>query len=167
MPIVIYEPLTVLLFEDSRDDEQLALRALRQCGLPLFVRVARDGEEALQVLGLAGPSPGSEQIPDLVISDLKMPKLSGEEVLRRARADERLRHVPYVLLSSSDETADVHQCLELGASAYCAKPVGYPEFIECVAGIARHWLLPEGTARVPFCILATSEANPARSCEVR
>ncbi|RYG47022.1 response regulator [bacterium] len=159
VPIVIHEPLTVLLIEDNRDDEQLALRALRTCGLPLFVRVARDGEAALRALGLEGePDERRYSVPDLVISDLKMPKVNGDEVLRRARGEERLREVPYVVFSSSDEEDDVRRCLECGATAYCVKPVDFQVFLRCATEIARHWLPSGGSAQKPFCILGPAVA---------
>lgn len=132
-----YEPLTVILIEDNAEDESLALRALRGCGLPLLVRVARDGALGLRALGLDGTD---VKAPDLVISDLKLPKLMGDEVLRRARQKESLRNVPYVLFSSSDDRQDIRRCLSYGASAYATKPIDYQEYVDCVQAIARRWL---------------------------
>jgi CheY-like chemotaxis protein len=134
---MIYEPLTVLLIEDNAEDESLALRALRSCGLPLLVKVARDGALALTALGLGGTD---ATVPDLVISDLKLPKLTGDEVLHRVRQKKELKNVPYVLFSSSDDRQDVQRCLKLGASAYATKPVDYEEYVDCVQSIARRWL---------------------------
>ena len=159
---MIHDPLTVLLLEDNRDDERLALRALRACGLPLFVRVARDGQEALHALGLDGSAATSGcRAPVLVISDLKMPKFCGDEVLRRARADARLQETPYVIFSSSDEKADVERCLSLGATAYCVKPVGFEEYLECAGGIARRWLSAERRRGEPFCMVGDGEGRVA------
>ncbi|MGV3618859.1 MAG: response regulator [Fimbriimonas sp.] len=136
-----HPPFTILLIEDDRDDEQLALRALRGCGLSLVVRVARDGERALHALGLDGSPEGlAMEAPDLVISDLKMPKLNGDEVLRLARADERLKSVPYVVFSSSDEPNGIERCHSYGVSEYTTKPVDFELYIQRVRGIAQRWL---------------------------
>lgn len=149
--------LSLLLIEDTLDDELLAIRALRRCGLSLEIRVARDGGEALRALGLDGSEPeGDAPPPCLVISDLKMPRLNGDQVLLRARQDKRLQDVPFVIFSSSDEPADVERCLEFGASAYCRKPVAFDEYMECTAGIVRRWL-GEALSEEPDCVLATSE----------
>jgi two-component system, response regulator len=143
-----HEPFTILLIEDDRDDEQLALRALRGCGLPLMVRVARDGERALQALGLDGSPEGlAMEAPDLVISDLKMPKLNGDEVLRIARTDDRLKDVPYVIFSSSDEPNGIERCRGYGVSEYMTKPVDFEQYIQRVRGIAQRWLAEAEAAR--------------------
>ena len=132
-------PYNLLLLEDDRDDEELALRALRESGLPLCVRVARDGACALRVLGLA-EAPIATRAPDLVLSDYKMPMVDGPDVLRRMREDDRLRSIPFVVLSSSDETAGIERCLALGASAYHIKPVDFDGYFACVREIPRRWL---------------------------
>ena len=160
MPVVIHDPLTVLLIEDNRDDEQLALRALRTCGLPLFVRVARDGQRGLAAMGLDGPPREVvRRMPDMVISDLKMPRMHGDEVLRRVREFDRLNELPFVIFTSSDEQEDVERCNRLGVTAYCKKPVDYQEFIECVRNIARCWLTNDTKAREPFCLVDAPEGT--------
>ncbi len=138
---MIHEPLKVLLIEDVRDDERLALRAIRRCRVPVLVRVARDGEWALRLLGIDGAHRRSPLwIPDLVISDLKMPKLHGDEVVRLVRAEERLRDVPFVMFSSSDDPADIQRCLALGANDYVTKPLEFATYAERVSEIADRWL---------------------------
>lgn len=127
----------VLVVEDLPDDEAMTLRALRRCGRPLSTRVAHDGVEASAMLGLSGGEPWT---PDLVLCDLKMPRMSGDELLREARADARLAEVPFVVLSSSSEPADEARCLGLGASEYAVKPIGFEEYNERVGGLARRWL---------------------------
>ena len=117
-----YEPATVLLIEDTLDDERLALRALQRLDPPLLVKVARDGQAALRALGLDGTT---RRRPDLVLCDLKLPKVNGDEVLRLARAEESLQGVPFVMFSSSDEPTDVARCTEYGASEYATKPVDF------------------------------------------
>ena len=133
----------VLLVEDLRDDETLTLRALRRGGRSLDVRVARDGEEALQALGLAGAPVA--WTPDLVISDLKMPRVAGDELLRLARADVRLARVPFVILTSSAEPREQARCLALGASEFAVKPIDYDEYHACVGGLVRRWLPAEAS----------------------
>jgi CheY-like chemotaxis protein len=153
--------MTVLLFEDNRDDEQLALRALRALRVPLLVRVARDGERALRALGLDDPkSPMADKLPDLVISDFKMPKTNGDEVLRRARADGRLDDMPFVIFTSSDDEADRRRCLESGANEFVTKPVDFGEFMSAMRRVAERWL---ATRRTPETALSggTSRERPS------
>ena len=155
-----HRPFTLLLIEDTPDDEMLALRALRSCGLPLFVRVARDGPGARRALGLDDePGTADCQVPDLVLSDLKIPGYGGDEVLRRARADARFAHVPYVIFSSSSEPEDVVRCLAFGASAYAQKPVGFQEYIECVGSLARWSLAPDTMSKPPPCVIAAPRCS--------
>lgn len=146
----------VFLFEDMQDDEQLALRALRSSGIAVDIEVARDGEQALAILGIwEDRDDGELVVPDLVISDLKMPKMGGDQVLARVRACRSLREVPYVLFSSSDERSDIERCMSLGATDYCVKPVDYHQFIECIRGIAQRWL-SERESEEPDCLLQSS-----------
>lgn len=125
------------MVEDNPDDEAITLRALRRCGLSLTVRVARDGEEALDLLRR---EEGAFWTPDLVLSDLKMPRVAGDELLREARSDARLAGVPFVVLSSSSEPADEARCMGLGASEYAVKPIGFEEYGRRVCELARRWL---------------------------
>ncbi|RYG23467.1 response regulator [bacterium] len=157
MPNYERDPAKVLLFEDNPDDEQVALRVFRRQSLPLDVSVARDGEQALQSLGLTEGGRGPQEIPDLIVSDLKMPKLSGDEVLVRVRACERLRDVPYVMFTSSDNESDIERCMARGASAYCTKPVGFPEYVECLTKMVEKWLGP-GDEPDPDCELESAGA---------
>jgi len=151
-------PHTVMLIEDTRDDELLSLRALRKCGLPMVVKVAHDGVEALRKLGVGGEA---RQVPDLIISDLKMPRLSGDQVLRSVRADEHLKEVPFIVFSSSDEPTDVRRCMTLGATAFATKPVSFSEYIDCLAAIARHWLEVACASKEPSCVIEAEGAGPS------
>jgi CheY-like chemotaxis protein len=138
---MIHQPPIVLLAEDSLDDERLALRAMRQSGLPLVVRVARDGEAALRALGLDGKSEvGRHRPPDLIVTDLKMPMVNGDEVLRLARAEARFVQTPIVVFTSSDEAADRERCQRLGASEFLSKPVDYVAYVDCVRSLVHRWL---------------------------
>lgn len=128
----------VLLVEDSRDDEELALLALEAAGIE-SVRVARSGVEALEHFFGADGAPG-ERLPDLVLLDLKLPKLDGFDVLGRLRSEASLRRVPIVVLSTSDTRADIERCYALGASSYVRKPVEYARFADVVRQIVTYWL---------------------------
>jgi two-component system, response regulator len=138
------EPKTILLVEDNADDEQLTLRAMRQSEVPNIIRVARDGAEALD--HLFGASAGAK-LPDLVLLDLKLPKVSGLEVLQRIRSDDRTRSLPIVILTSSDEERDIVESYNLGANSYIRKPVDFDEFIDAVRQLGLYWLAMNRTRR--------------------
>jgi CheY-like chemotaxis protein len=122
----------VLVVEDNADDEAMTLRGLRRSPRPLQIRVAHDGEEALQMLhdGL---------LPDLVLMDLKMPRVGGIEVLAAIRDEERTKNVPVVIFSSSDETLDIVRCYERGANTYIRKPVEFVPFLDCLELLTKYW----------------------------
>lgn len=136
------EPKTILLVEDNADDEQLTLRAMRQSEVPNIIRVARDGAEALEHLF----APNAKK-PDLILLDLKLPKVSGLEVLQRLRADERTRGLPVVVLTSSDEEKDIVESYNLGANSFIRKPVDFDEFIDAVRQLGLYWLSMNRTRR--------------------
>lgn len=133
----------ILLVEDNPDDELLTLRALKKQNAPSAVVVARDGVEALDYLFATGPhadrDPGST--PQLVLLDLKLPKVDGLEVLRRMRSDERTRLVPVVILTSSREQQDILDGYGLGANSYVRKPVNFVQFTEAVEQLKSYWLV--------------------------
>ena len=131
------EPKTILLVEDNADDEQLTLRALRHSEIPNMIRVARDGAEAIDFLF----GKDAKDLPDLVLLDLKLPKLSGLEVLQRIRSEDRSRALPVVILTSSDEERDIVKSYDLGANSYIRKPVDFDEFIDAVRQLGMYWLL--------------------------
>ncbi len=136
------EPKTILLVEDNADDEQLTLRAMRQSEVPNIIRVARDGAEALEHVFGAGA-----RLPDLILLDLKLPKVSGLEVLQKLRGDERTRSLPVVVLTSSDEERDILESYNLGANSYIRKPVDFDEFIDAVRQLGLYWLTMNRTRR--------------------
>jgi two-component system response regulator len=131
------EPKTILLVEDSADDEQLTLRAMRQSEVPNIIRVARDGAEALE--HLFGENAG-HRLPDLILLDLKLPKVSGLEVLQRIRNEPRTKNLPIVVLTSSDEERDIVESYSSGANSYIRKPVDFDEFIDAVKQLGLYWL---------------------------
>jgi CheY-like chemotaxis protein len=134
---------TILLVEDNPDDELLTRRALRRIEtVPHDVAVVRDGVAALEYLhgsGESGEAPA--KLPDLVLLDLKMPKLSGLEVLQRLRSHERTRDLPVVVFTSSSEERDLRSSYDMGANAYVRKPVDFAEFCEAVARLGQFWLV--------------------------
>lgn len=136
------EPKTILLVEDNADDEQLTLRAMRQSEVPNIIRVARDGAEALDHLF----APGAK-LPDLILLDLKLPKVSGLEVLQKIRSESDTRGLPVVVLTSSDEEKDIVESYNLGANSFIRKPVDFDEFIDAVRQLGLYWLSMNRTRR--------------------
>jgi len=133
----------ILLVEDNPDDEALTLRALKKNNILNPVMVARDGVEALDFLFGAGAHAGRDvsQTPQIVLLDLKLPKIDGLEVLRRIRADERTRLQPVVILTTSNEEQDILSSYELGANSYIRKPVDFEQFMEAVRQLGLYWLV--------------------------
>jgi two-component system response regulator len=130
---------SILLVEDNPDDEALTLRALRKHDLADEVVVVRDGAEALAFF-YETTRAGDEPLPDLVLLDLKLPKVDGLQVLKILRDDAHTRRLPVVVLSSSSEERDIVQSYELGANSYVRKPVDFAEFSEAVRQLAIYWL---------------------------
>ncbi|MCC7013519.1 MAG: response regulator [Planctomycetes bacterium] len=116
------------------------MRTLRKHGVARRVHRARDGLEALQVLGLEEPRARHGALPRLIVLDLKLPKIGGVELLRILRAEVRTRLLPVVVLSSSREQRDLEECYRLGANSYVVKPVEFERFAEAVRGIGDYWL---------------------------
>ena len=133
----------ILLVEDNPDDEALTLRALRKANVGNDVNVVRDGVEALDFLFGAGPFAERDTavMPQVVLLDLKLPKVDGLEVLRRIRADERTKLLPVVILTSSDEEQDRIAGYALGANSYVRKPVDFAQFAEAVRQLGLYWLV--------------------------
>jgi len=133
---------TILLVEDNPDDVTLTLRALKKNNIGNDVVVARDGVEALEYLFGTGRYRGRDpSLPQVVLLDLKLPKLDGLEVLRRLRADERTRFLPVVILTSSDEERDIASGYGLGANSYVRKPVDFAAFTKAVNQLGLYWLV--------------------------
>lgn len=145
---------TILLVEDNPDDEALTLRALKKNNIVNEVVVAHDGVEALDYLFGTGMYAGRdlEQMPSVVLLDLKLPRVDGLQVLQRLRADERTCLLPVVVLTSSREDVDLMRSYSLGASSYVRKPVDFIEFVEAIRNLGMYWLVlneppPRGTRR--------------------
>lgn len=133
----------ILLVEDNPDDEALTLRAFRKNNITNEVVVARDGAEALDYLFAAGAyaERDSAVVPQIVILDLKLPKIDGLEVLRRLRAAPQTKLLPVVILTSSNEERDRLEGYGLGANSYVRKPVDFAEFVDAVRQLGLYWLL--------------------------
>jgi CheY-like chemotaxis protein len=134
---------TILLVEDNPNDEALVLRVLRKHNIGNEIAVARDGAEAVEYL--FGRDAGSDaplrRLPQLVLLDMKLPKLDGLEVLSRIRAEERTRSLPVVIFTSSKEERDIAASYRLGANSYVRKPVDFVEFAEAVRQVGLYWLI--------------------------
>ena len=130
----------ILLVEDNASDEELTLRAFKKSRLVNPIAVARDGAEALEYLFARGVHTG-RSVPEIVLLDLKLPKVDGLEVLRQLRSSERTRLIPVVVLTSSIEEKDVIQGYRLGANSYIRKPVDFTQFVEAVRQLGLYWLM--------------------------
>lgn len=133
----------ILLVEDNPDDELLTLRALKKNHIMNEIVVARDGEEAIEYLFATGRYAGRDpaELPQVVLLDLKLPKLDGLEVLQRIRANKQTRLLPVVILTSSDEERDRLQSYQLGANSYICKPVDFTRFTEAIRQLGLYWLV--------------------------
>lgn len=134
---------TILLVEDTADDEHLVKRVLTKSKLVYNLSVVRDGAEALDYLFGTGvhAQRDTSQMPAVVFLDLKLPKISGLEVLRRIRADARTQRLPVVIFSSSQEEQDLIQSYNLGTNSYVRKPVDFTEFTDAIQQMGSYWLL--------------------------
>lgn len=137
------DAVEIFLVEDNPSDLEVALRALKEQNLCNNVQVARDGEEALDFIFCRGPFAGRrmDDLPRVILLDLKLPLIDGLEVLRQIRADVRTRHVPVVVLTSSTEERDVVESYALGVNSYIAKPVDFDQFSNAMRTIGMYWLL--------------------------
>jgi two-component system response regulator len=132
-----------LLVEDNPDDVELTLRAFEKSNLANDIVVVRDGIEALDYLFGTGmhAARDSSLAPQVVLLDLKLPKVDGLEVLKRIRADQRTSHVPVVVLTSSKEEQDVWRSYDLGANSFVRKPVDFAEFVDAARQLGLYWLV--------------------------
>ncbi len=137
------EEKVILLVEDNPDDELLALRALRKNHITNKLVVARDGVEALDYLFATGAYKDRDPnvLPQIILLDLKLPKVTGLEVLRQLRSNERTKTIPVVILTTSDEEKDILEGYILGANSYIRKPVDFAQFSEVVRQLGLYWLV--------------------------
>ena len=134
---------TILLVEDNPDDEALTLRAFKKNSILNEVVVARDGAEALDYLFATGSYAGRDTsvMPQVILLDLKLPKVDGLEVLKHIRAGERTKLIPVVILTSSKEEQDIIKGYDLGANSYLRKPVDFRQFTEAIRQVGLYWLI--------------------------
>ena len=131
----------ILLIEDNPDDAELAVRALEMGRVKSTIVRAQDGVEALDYLfGTGAYAAGPGVMPDIVLLDLKLPRVDGLEVLRRVRADERTRYLPVVIMTSSLGERDIEAGYALGANSYVCKPVQFSQFVETANQLCAYWL---------------------------
>ncbi len=131
----------ILLIEDNRDDIELTLRAFEKHKLVNEITVARDGEEALDILFQRGEDKARYFMPDLVLLDLKLPKVDGLEVIKQVKTNPATQAIPVVVLTSSKEEHDLVESYRLGVNSYIHKPVDFEEFTEVVSQLGLYWLL--------------------------
>ncbi|MGB9937574.1 MAG: response regulator [Methanobacterium sp.] len=138
-----FNEIEVLLVEDNETDAELTIRALKRKNLANNLVWVKDGEEALEFIFATGRYSDREvdDLPKLVLLDLRMPKVDGMEVLREIKADERTNKIPIVVLTSSKEDKDIVESYNLGVNSYVSKPVEFEEFTEAVSTLGLYWML--------------------------
>jgi CheY-like chemotaxis protein len=146
-----FNDVEILLIEDNPQDAELAVRALRKQNLLNSLHHVKDGAEALAFIFGTGPYAGRnvENVPRLVLLDLKLPKVDGLEFLQKIKADPRTQMIPVVALTSSREDRDVRECYRLGVNGYIVKPVESDKFQEAVKQLGTYWLLTNRTPQWP------------------
>ena len=140
--MMTYQNVEILLVEDSSADAEMTLRTLKRRNIANHVEWVKDGVEALEYLFSEGAfaDRGSAQ-PRLVLLDLKMPRMDGLQVLKRMKGDERTRHIPVVMMTSSREEGDLLASYALGVNSYIVKPVDFDEFADTVSQVGMYWMI--------------------------
>jgi len=140
----------VLLVEDNPDDEALTLRAFKKSRIKNEVTVVRDGEEALEFLFSKGKysSRDTKELPEVVLLDLKIPKLNGHKVLEQIRANPHTKSLPVIILTSSREEQDLVKSYACGANSYIVKPVDTNQFLDCIQQLGLYWLVLNQSAGI-------------------
>lgn len=136
--------IDVLIVEDNPDDAELTIRELKKHTKSAKFFHVRDGEEALQFIFATGKYAARRNIanlPGIVLLDIKMPKVSGIEVLEKIKSDPRTQLIPVVMLTSSNESPDIKRCYDLGANSYIVKPVHFDDFASAIKNVGAYWLI--------------------------
>lgn len=134
--------INILLVEDNPDDVELTLHALKKNNIVNPVKIARDGQQALDYLFYKGEYQSADhELPNVILLDLKLPKVDGIEVLQKVKSDRRTKLIPVVVLTSSKEESDLLKSYDLGVNSYIRKPVDFDKFVETVRQIGFYWML--------------------------
>jgi CheY-like chemotaxis protein len=134
--------INILLVEDNPDDVELTLHALKKNNIVNPVKIVRDGQQALDYLFYTGEYQLSDHdLPNVILLDLKLPKVDGIEVLQRVKGDRKTKLIPVVVLTSSKEESDLMKSYDLGVNSYIRKPVDFDQFVETVRQIGFYWML--------------------------
>lgn len=138
-----YDAIEILFVEDSVDDAKLTIRALTKSGLTNKLHHVKDGSEALDFIYCKGAyaSRNIKEHPKMILLDLKMPKVSGMEVLEKIKADPDMKSIPVVILTSSKEDPDIKKCYALGANSYIVKPVDSDNFFLAMKDLGMYWMI--------------------------
>ena len=141
LTVATFTQVEILLVEDSPHDAELMIRALREGGFANKLQWVKDGQEALDFLSRSNDYSGRDDaLPRLIFLDLNMPKLSGIELLQRIRADDRTKHIPVVVMTSSSEEPDIARSYELGVNSYVVKPMDLPTLMKVARHAGYYWL---------------------------
>lgn len=142
--------VTILMADDDADDRVLTEEALKECGLAVDLRFVADGEELMDYLFRRGryPHPETAPRPGLILLDLNMPRKDGREALRDIKAEDSLRQIPVVVLTTSKADEDVHQSYDLGANSFISKPATFDELVTTMRAIAEYWF---SVSTAPYC----------------
>ena len=137
------DEIEILIVEDNASDAEMTIRALKKNGLTNKILHLKDGAEALEFIFAVGNYAGREieNKPKVILLDLKMPKVTGTEVLRAIKSDERTRKIPVVILTSSKEDPDIQECYDLGVNSYVVKPVDFDEFQKAIFDLGLYWMI--------------------------
>lgn len=135
--------IEILLIEDNMNDAELTIRALKKNNLANKLVHLKDGAEAIDFIFAEGNYSGRkvENVPKVILLDLKMPKVDGIEVLKKIKADERTKKIPVVILTSSKEDPDIQECYRLGVNSYVVKPVQFEQFVKSVSELGLYWMI--------------------------
>ena len=137
------QEIEILLVEDNASDAEMTIEALKTNNLANKLLHVKDGAAALEFIFAEGTYAHRqiENTPKIILLDLKMPKVSGMEVLKKIRADERTKRIPVVMLTSSKEDPDIQKCYDLGANSYVVKPVEFEEFQKAISDLGLYWMV--------------------------
>lgn len=130
----------ILLVEDSHDDAALAIRVLKQDNPGTKIKLVYDGVDALTWLSDAAVATGRKSLPKVIFLDVKLPRLTGPEVLKKIKSDPSVSHIPVVIMTSSNQQIDVTECYRLGANSYLVKPIDFQSYSKMIITSSRYWL---------------------------